>query len=195
MAGKAFSTPPPIYRLANLPDALLSRRDQMLVISDEVYKYMVYEGLGAGGDDGPTTIGPEAAAAALQAAKSATTPPLNGGINSSSSVGGDRSPGRVVQQPESEGWSSAAREAPPTAVAKKADDVGVVEPLPALRHVHFATLPGMWDRTITISSAGKTFSVTGWQVRVVCYCNGAAVVSFFFRRLALVFRERSRLRV
>lgn len=39
------------------------------------------------------------------------------------------------------------------------------EPLPALRHVHFATLPGMWDRTITISSAGKTFSVTGWQVR------------------------------
>jgi kynurenine--oxoglutarate transaminase/cysteine-S-conjugate beta-lyase/glutamine--phenylpyruvate transaminase len=31
-------------------------------------------------------------------------------------------------------------------------------------HVHFASLPGMWDRTITISSAGKTFSATGWQV-------------------------------
>mmetsp|Transcript_7605 Transcript_7605/g.11400 ORF Transcript_7605/g.11400 Transcript_7605/m.11400 type:complete len:498 (+) Transcript_7605:41-1534(+) len=31
-------------------------------------------------------------------------------------------------------------------------------------HIHFATLPGMWDRTITISSAGKTFSITGWQV-------------------------------
>jgi len=31
-------------------------------------------------------------------------------------------------------------------------------------HVHFAKLPGMWDRTITVSSAGKTFSVTGWQV-------------------------------
>ena len=31
-------------------------------------------------------------------------------------------------------------------------------------HVHFATLPGMWERTITISSAGKTFSATGWQV-------------------------------
>jgi kynurenine--oxoglutarate transaminase/cysteine-S-conjugate beta-lyase/glutamine--phenylpyruvate transaminase len=30
-------------------------------------------------------------------------------------------------------------------------------------HVHFASLPGMWDRTITISSAGKTFSATGWQ--------------------------------
>lgn len=31
-------------------------------------------------------------------------------------------------------------------------------------HVHFASLPNMWDRTITVSSAGKTFSATGWQV-------------------------------
>jgi len=31
-------------------------------------------------------------------------------------------------------------------------------------HVHFASLHGMWDRTITVSSAGKTFSATGWQV-------------------------------
>ncbi len=31
-------------------------------------------------------------------------------------------------------------------------------------HIHFASLPGMWDRTISISSAGKTFSATGWQV-------------------------------
>lgn len=26
------------------------------------------------------------------------------------------------------------------------------------------TLPGMWERTITIGSAGKTFSVTGWKI-------------------------------
>ncbi|GMH60544.1 hypothetical protein TrRE_jg5327 [Triparma retinervis] len=31
-------------------------------------------------------------------------------------------------------------------------------------HVHFASLPGMYSRTLTISSAGKTFSATGWQV-------------------------------
>lgn len=31
-------------------------------------------------------------------------------------------------------------------------------------HVHFASLPGMFDRTLTLSSAGKTFSVTGWQI-------------------------------
>lgn len=30
-------------------------------------------------------------------------------------------------------------------------------------HVRIATLPGMWERTITIGSAGKTFSVTGWK--------------------------------
>lgn len=34
----------------------------------------------------------------------------------------------------------------------------------AIGHVHFAGLPGMWDRTITVSSAGKTFGITGWQV-------------------------------
>jgi N-succinyldiaminopimelate aminotransferase len=32
------------------------------------------------------------------------------------------------------------------------------------RHIPVATLPGMADRTITISSAGKTFSATGWKV-------------------------------
>jgi N-succinyldiaminopimelate aminotransferase len=32
------------------------------------------------------------------------------------------------------------------------------------QHVPICTLPGMWDRTVTISSAGKTFSFTGWKV-------------------------------
>lgn len=31
-------------------------------------------------------------------------------------------------------------------------------------HVPLATLPGMGERTLTTSSAGKTFSVTGWKV-------------------------------
>lgn len=26
------------------------------------------------------------------------------------------------------------------------------------------TIPGMWERTITIGSAGKTFSMTGWKL-------------------------------
>ncbi|KAM9796504.1 kynurenine--oxoglutarate transaminase 3-like [Syngnathus typhle] len=32
------------------------------------------------------------------------------------------------------------------------------------QHHKIATFPGMWDRTITIGSAGKTFSITGWRV-------------------------------
>ncbi|XP_077602286.1 kynurenine--oxoglutarate transaminase 3 isoform X1 [Crocuta crocuta] len=32
------------------------------------------------------------------------------------------------------------------------------------KHVKIATFPGMWERTITIGSAGKTFSVTGWKL-------------------------------
>jgi N-succinyldiaminopimelate aminotransferase len=31
-------------------------------------------------------------------------------------------------------------------------------------HIPIATLPGMWERTVTIGSGGKTFSVTGWKV-------------------------------
>ncbi len=31
-------------------------------------------------------------------------------------------------------------------------------------HVPFATLPGMWDRTVSVSSSGKTFSFTGWKI-------------------------------
>uniref|UniRef100_A0A671WAB8 Kynurenine--oxoglutarate transaminase 1 n=1 Tax=Sparus aurata TaxID=8175 RepID=A0A671WAB8_SPAAU len=32
------------------------------------------------------------------------------------------------------------------------------------KHVKIASLPGMWERTITVGSAGKTFSATGWKV-------------------------------
>jgi len=31
-------------------------------------------------------------------------------------------------------------------------------------HIRICTLPDMWERTITIGSAGKTFSVTGWKI-------------------------------
>lgn len=31
-------------------------------------------------------------------------------------------------------------------------------------HLSIALLPGMWNRTITVGSAGKTFSVTGWKI-------------------------------
>jgi N-succinyldiaminopimelate aminotransferase len=35
-------------------------------------------------------------------------------------------------------------------------------------HVPLATVPGMRERTVTISSGGKTFSCTGWKIGWVC---------------------------
>jgi len=35
---------------------------------------------------------------------------------------------------------------------------------PPHRHLYFATLPGMRDRTLSCSSLSKTFSITGWRI-------------------------------
>ncbi|WP_067703758.1 pyridoxal phosphate-dependent aminotransferase [Nocardia jejuensis] len=36
------------------------------------------------------------------------------------------------------------------------------------RHISLATLPGMFERTVVVSSAAKTFSVTGWKIGWAC---------------------------
>lgn len=41
-------------------------------------------------------------------------------------------------------------------------------------HVSIANLPGMWDRTLTVNSTGKTFSMTGWKIG---YCTGPAALN------------------
>jgi N-succinyldiaminopimelate aminotransferase len=48
-----------------------------------------------------------------------------------------------------------------------------------LPHVPLASLPGMRDRTVQISSAGKTFSCTGWKVGWAC--GPAPLVSALLR--------------
>lgn len=35
---------------------------------------------------------------------------------------------------------------------------------PSLPHISLASLPGMWERTVTLSSLGKSFSLTGWKI-------------------------------
>ena len=47
---------------------------------------------------------------------------------------------------------------------KEDDSAQRINSIASPGHIHFASLPGMWERTLTISSAGKTFSATGWQV-------------------------------
>jgi aspartate/methionine/tyrosine aminotransferase len=36
-----------------------------------------------------------------------------------------------------------------------------------LQHIHMGSLPGMWERTVTISGISKTYSATGWRVGYV----------------------------
>jgi aminotransferase len=48
------------------------------------------------------------------------------------------------------------------------------------RHISFATLPGMAERTITISGLSKTFSITGWRVgMLVCDRRWMGAISYF----------------
>ena len=44
------------------------------------------------------------------------------------------------------------------------DEVYEHQTFDGVTHIPMATLAGMADRTVTISSAGKTFSVTGWKI-------------------------------
>lgn len=56
------------------------------------------------------------------------------------------------------------------AVARDADAIVVTDEVyehltfDGATHTPLATLPGMRERTLTISSAGKTFSLTGWKI-------------------------------
>ena len=42
-------------------------------------------------------------------------------------------------------------------------------------HVSFASLPGMWDYTLTINGFSKAFAMTGWRVGYIC--GPAAILS------------------
>jgi len=48
------------------------------------------------------------------------------------------------------------------------------------RHIAPATLPGMGERTITISGLSKTFSITGWRIGYsICSARWAQAIGFF----------------
>lgn len=49
-----------------------------------------------------------------------------------------------------------------------------------LEHISVASLPGMWDRTITMSGLSKTFSITGWRIGyAVCPSKWAGAIGNF----------------
>lgn len=69
--------------------------------------------------------------------------------------------GKVFSRAELEALAGLVRERPDLWVIS--DEVYEHLVFDGLQHVPFATLPGMAERTLTISSVGKTFSLTGWK--------------------------------
>ena len=72
--------------------------------------------------------------------------------------------GRVLDRAELEAVAAVARERDLIVVADEVYEHLAFTVGEQHRHVPIATLPGMAGRTVTISSAGKTFSVTGWKI-------------------------------
>jgi len=68
--------------------------------------------------------------------------------------------GRVLDRTELESIAELCERHDVVAVADEVYEHMVYEG----EHVSIASLPGMWDRTLTLSSLGKTFSFTGWKI-------------------------------
>jgi aspartate/methionine/tyrosine aminotransferase len=69
--------------------------------------------------------------------------------------------GKVFSRAELELIAALCQEYDVLAIADEVYDRMVYE---QAEHVALATLPGMWERTLTLNSVGKTFSVTGWKI-------------------------------
>jgi N-succinyldiaminopimelate aminotransferase len=68
--------------------------------------------------------------------------------------------GRVLDEDELERLARLCRERDLIAITDEVYEHLVYDG----RHMPLATLPGMWQRTLTVSSLGKTHSLTGWKI-------------------------------
>ena len=73
--------------------------------------------------------------------------------------------GKVLTREELEGIARLAIEHDLVVVADEVYEHLVFDGLP---HVSIATLPGMRERTLVLSSGGKTFNTTGWKIGWMC---------------------------
>jgi N-succinyldiaminopimelate aminotransferase len=73
--------------------------------------------------------------------------------------------GKVLTRAELEGIARLAIEHDLVVVADEVYEHLVFD---GLEHVSIATLPGMRERTLVLSSGGKTFNTTGWKIGWIC---------------------------
>jgi len=69
--------------------------------------------------------------------------------------------GKVFTQQELEMIAAIAEEHNLLVMADEVYDCLVFD---GKQHLRIANLPGMWDRTVTVGSAGKAFAATGWRI-------------------------------
>jgi branched-chain amino acid aminotransferase len=73
--------------------------------------------------------------------------------------------GKVFSREELIGISEVVMRYPNVTVLS--DEVYEFMTFDGIQHERIATVPGMWERTLSVYSAGKTFSATGWRVGYV----------------------------
>ncbi len=73
--------------------------------------------------------------------------------------------GKVLDRDELAGLAALAIEHDLTVITDEVYEHLIFD---GLQHVPLATLEGMRDRTVVISSGGKTFNTTGWKIGWVC---------------------------
>ncbi|KAH7916334.1 PLP-dependent transferase [Hygrophoropsis aurantiaca] len=69
--------------------------------------------------------------------------------------------GKVFRKDELEQLAAIAEEFNLLVMADEVYDCLVYD---GQEHIRIANLPGMWDRTVTVFSAGKAFAATGWRI-------------------------------
>ena len=134
---------------------LVDPGDGVILIEPTYDSYPVGVAL-AGGVPSYVTLRPpafELTAAALEAAVTPTTKLIV--INTPHNP-----TGRVYRRSELEAVAGLCRRHDLVAISDEVYEHMVYEG----EHMSLAALPGMWERTVTLSSLGKTFSLTGWKV-------------------------------
>lgn len=73
--------------------------------------------------------------------------------------------GGIMEKADLEALAQVVRE---TGVLVISDEIYSELTYGGRQHVSFASLPGMWDYTLTINGFSKSFAMTGWRVGYVC---------------------------
>ncbi|MBQ7865755.1 MAG: aminotransferase class I/II-fold pyridoxal phosphate-dependent enzyme [Clostridia bacterium] len=73
--------------------------------------------------------------------------------------------GGIMEKSDLEALAQVVRE---TGIMVISDEIYSELTYGGLQHVSFASLPGMWDYTLTINGFSKSFAMTGWRVGYIC---------------------------